>query len=473
LTTIPRCPLVVELSPPPDAEDLFLRLAGLPHVLFLDSALRDPLLGRYSFLSADPWDYFETSPDDADSLGELARRMAAFQASPLPGLPPFQGGAAGLLAYDLGRQLEKLPAPAVDEFRLPAMAIGLYDVVAAFDHLDGRFWIVSQGFPERQPEARWLRARRRLKQFQDWLAAPAAFDCRRPGHAQLADLRPGDLAPCRQVPGREGLWSNFSESAYLEAVRRAIDYIYAGDVFQVNLAQRLLARAADDSVALYLRLRKRNPAPFAGYFDLGAFQIASASPERFLQVVDRQVETRPIKGTRPRTSRPEADRWAGEELLGNEKERAENVMIVDLLRNDLSRVCRPESVYVSQLCRLESYAFVQHLVSAVRGVLREGCGPIELVRAAFPGGSVTGAPKVRAMEIIAQLEPTARGPYCGSLGYLGFDGSLDLNILIRTITAGCGWWQAPVGGGIVAQSEPRREYEETWHKAEGLLRAMW
>jgi para-aminobenzoate synthetase component 1 len=241
----------------------------------------------------------------------------------------------------------------------------------------------------------------------------------------------------------------------------------------VNLAQRLLARAADDSVALYLRLRKRNPAPFAGYFDLGEFQIASASPERFLRVADGQVETRPIKGTRPRTSRPEADLVAGDELLANEKERAENVMIVDLLRNDLSRVCRPESVFVSQLCRLESYPFVQHLVSAVRGTLREGCGPIDLLRASFPGGSVTGAPKVRAMEIIAQLEPTARGPYCGSLGYLGFDGSMDLNILIRTITAGRGWWQAPVGGAVVAQSQPQREYEETWHKAEGVLRAMW
>ena len=334
-----------------------------------------------------------------------------------------------------------------------------------------------------------LRARRRLAEFQDWLTAPAAFNPAArvwdgvaaganrgsvsPAAAGTCGSRPGDLAPCHQVPGRQRLWSNFSESTYLEAVRRAIDYIYAGDVFQVNLAQRLLARAADDSVALYLRLRKRNPAPFAGYFDLGTFQIASASPERFLRVADRQVETRPIKGTRPRTSQPEADLLAGDELRGNEKERAENVMIVDLLRNDLSRVCRPESVCVSQLCRLESYPFVQHLVSAVRGTLRQGCGPIELLRASFPGGSVTGAPKVRAMEIIAQLEPTARGPYCGSLGYLGFDGSMDLSILIRTITAGRGWWQAPVGGGIVAQSKPLREYEETWHKAEGLLRAMW
>ena len=184
------------------------------------------------------------------------------------------------------------------------------------------------------------------------------------------------------------------------------------------------------------------------------------------------METRPIKGTRRRTGEPIEDRRLADELRHSEKDRAENVMIVDLLRNDLSRVCRPESVRVSQLCGVETYPYVQHLVSAVRGELQGGYTPIDLLRAAFPGGSITGAPKVRAMEIIAELEPCARGPYCGSLGYLGFDGSMDLSILIRTITAGRGWWQLPVGGGIVAQSDPELEYEETWHKARGLLRAL-
>ena len=191
-----------------------------------------------------------------------------------------------------------------------------------------------------------------------------------------------------------------------------------------------------------------------------------------MKIQQRKVETRPIKGTRPRTARAEADLYAGDDLKQSGKDRAENVMIVDLLRNDLSRVCRPESVQVTQLCELESYQFVQHLVSAVVGELREDASAIDLLRAAFPGGSITGAPKVRAMEIIAELEPTSRGPYCGSLGYLGLDGSVDTSILIRTITAGRGWWQAPVGGGIIAQSVAQREYEETWHKAEGLLRAM-
>jgi para-aminobenzoate synthetase component 1 len=258
----------------------------------------------------------------------------------------------------------------------------------------------------------------------------------------------------------------------LRAIERAIEYIRAGDIFQVNIAQRLLAAARDDSVSLYLRLRKRNPATFAGYFDLGDTQIISASPERFLRVTAGKVEARPIKGTRLRTALPEADLFAADEMLASEKDRAENVMIVDLLRNDLSRVCRGDSVRVTQLFRLETYEYVQHLVSVVCGTLAEGRTALDLVRAAFPGGSITGAPKVRAMEIIAELEPTARGAYCGALGYLGFDGTLDTTILIRTITAARGWWQAPVGGGIVAQSVPEREYEETWHKATGLLRAI-
>ncbi|OHB73638.1 MAG: hypothetical protein A2V70_04760 [Planctomycetes bacterium RBG_13_63_9] len=281
-----------------------------------------------------------------------------------------------------------------------------------------------------------------------------------------------ELTVQHSVAGPAGLTSNFSKSGYLRAVQRAIEYVYAGDVFQVNLAQRLLMPAGDDSVSLYLRLRRCNPAPFAGYFDLGDFQVVSASPERFLRVCDGEVETRPIKGTRQRTNMQQFEHLAATELHQSEKDTAENVMIVDLLRNDLSRVCRPESVCVSQLCQVETYQYVLHLVSAVRGRLREGCSPVDLLRAAFPGGSITGAPKVRAMEIITELEPTARGAYCGSLGYLGFDASLDLSILIRTIAAGRGWWQAPVGGGVVAQSVPELEYEETWHKAEGLIRAF-
>ena len=458
--------------PSPRPEEIFLRLCRRRHGLFLDSALQEPLLGRYSFVAADPFDYIELPADGSDALGQLAGRLARWKSATVAGLPPFQGGAAGLFSYDLGRSLETLPRPAIDEFHVPAMAVGLYDVVVAFDHLQQRSWIISQGLPELEPARRRQRAATRLGQVRDWLADAGSAADRASACAARPEIHPDQLAPQYPV-GKIGLLtSSFSKRLYLQAVERAIEYIYAGDIFQVNLAQRLLHPATDDPVSLYLRLRGRNPAPFAGYFDLGGFQVLSASPERFLQVAQGRVETRPIKGTRRRVDEPEVNRAAGSELCASEKDRAENVMIVDLLRNDLSRVCRPESVFVSQLCGLESYQYVLHLVSAIRGQLRDECTAIDLLRAAFPGGSITGAPKVRAMQIIAELEPTARGAYCGSLGYLGFDGSMDLNILIRTITAGRGWWQAPVGGGIVAQSVPELEYEETWDKAEGLLRAL-
>jgi para-aminobenzoate synthetase component 1 len=259
---------------------------------------------------------------------------------------------------------------------------------------------------------------------------------------------------------------------YEAAVSKIIEYIHAGDCFQVNLSQRLLAPLSDDPLELYGRLRQLNPAPFAAYFNLGDFQILCASPERFVRLANGEVETRPIKGTRPRGTTSAEDEALRRDLTSNPKDRAENVMIVDLLRNDLGKVCEYGSVQVPRVCEVESFQYVHHLVSTVRGRLRSDLGPLDLITAAFPGGSVTGAPKVRAMEIIAELEPTARGPYCGCLGWIGFDGSADMNILIRTFTAGRGWVQFPVGGGIVADSDPAREYEETLHKAAGLLQAL-
>jgi para-aminobenzoate synthetase component 1 len=469
--TVADLPLVEELSPAPDPEAAFQRFAGLPHCVFFDSARRERRLGRYSFLAADPFAFVHETVEQQGSLDRLRRSVDQYSAARVADLPPFQGGAAVMFDYDLGRQLERLPTPRADEFGVPAIAYGLYDVVLAWDHETNRAWLISQGFPEQQPAARRNRAAVRLREFHELLTRGGPIERQLPKSA-LPPVATGDLAPQFAVRGMAGLTSNFAPDAYLAAVRRAIEYVYAGDIFQVNLAQRLLHPAAAASPELYLRLRRRNPATFAAYFDLGDFQIASASPERFLQVVDGIVETRPIKGTRLRTSLPEVDMYSAADLFESEKDRAENVMIVDLLRNDLSRVCTDDSVYVPQLCTLESYEFVQHLVSAVSGKLRPGVTAVDALAAAFPGGSITGAPKIRAMEIIAELEPTARGPYCGSLAYLGFDGTMDSSILIRTITAGRGWWQAPVGGGITAQSDPQTEYEETWHKAEGLLRAL-
>jgi para-aminobenzoate synthetase component I len=470
-------PHVIELPGIPDVEQALLALADRPHALFLDSAQRHPQLGRYSFLAADPFEYLEVAADGQDALAELAVRLDRYRAQRQDDLPPFQGGAAGLLGYDLHRSLERIARPRFDEFAVPALAVGLYDVVLAIDHLTDRAWIISQGFPEQQPQRRASRARRRANEFRGWLDAkphapmvPATQIDN--SHGAVGPVVHDQLAPQFPVPGLAGLTSNFAADDYRRTVERVVDFIVAGDVFQVNLAQRLLYPAVDQPARLYLRLRHRNAAPFAGYFDLGEFQIVSASPERFLSVRQGRVETRPIKGTRRRMGRPEADLFAADDLQQSEKDRAENVMIVDLLRNDLSPVCLPDSIGVPQLCGLEIYPYIQHLVSVVTGTLRPEATVVDLLRSSFPGGSITGAPKVRAMQIIADLEPTARGAYCGSLGYLGFDGTTDLSILIRTITAGRGWWQLPVGGGIVAQSEPCREYEETWHKATGLIRAL-
>lgn len=451
--------LVEELCPAPSAWDVALRLSDRPHLLFLDSALPGGELGRYSFVAADPFAWIDGGPLTA--LDDVLRRH---RLDPLPGLPPFQGGAAGLFGYDLCHQIERLPRPRFDEFGVPPLAVGLYDCVVSFDHQAGRAWVLSTGLPERGT-ARVARARRRLRDVRSRLERPPSPLVWSPGLA----LQPAAYQP---LPGWPGVGSSFTPDGFRAAIARAIEYVHAGDCFQVNLAQRLLAPLREHPLALYDRLRRVNPAPFAGYLDLGRFALASASPERFVRLDRGRVQTRPIKGTRPRGATPEEDEARAGELLASPKDRAENVMIVDLLRNDLGRVCAFGSVRVEALCRLESYRTVHHLVSEVSGTLAAGKGAVDLLRAAFPGGSVTGAPKVRAMEIIAELEPTARGPYCGSLGYVGFDGAMDTSILIRTFTAGGGWLQFPVGGGIVADSDPASEYAETLTKAEGLLRAL-
>jgi para-aminobenzoate synthetase component 1 len=478
-------PLVAEISPAIDLPTALRAFADWPSLLLFDSALLREPVGRYSFLTADPFhiEMLSTAEVDCpasptasnanvasprlDPLSSVRKRLAQFAVETIPDLPPFQGGAAGLLAYDLGHAWERIPRPRHDEFELPALAVGLYDWVLAWDHVAGRCWIISQGFPETEPARREKRAADRLQQVRQTLTATSGKQPKK-----VAPTRPVTLYPQVAAPGLPELTSNSSRDGYLQAVARAIEYIHAGDIFQVNLSQRLLYPLRESPLELYLRLRERNPAPFAGYFAHDDWVIASASPERFVAVTEGEVETRPIKGTRRRPAAPEADLFTRDELRESEKDLAENVMIVDLLRNDLSRVCLPGTIRVPGLCRVETYETVQHLVSEVRGRLASGNSAWDLLAASFPGGSITGAPKIRAMEIIAELEPTARGPYCGSLFYVGFDGTADSSILIRTFTIRHGWIQCPVGGGIVAQSDPAGEYAETLHKAEGMLRAL-
>ncbi len=468
-------PLVEELTPAPTPWMVARGLADQPHLLVLDSATPGTVLGRYSFVTADPFAWLDARGRfvsegissgvgityEANPFDVLAGWLDRFRQPTLPDLPPFQGGAAGLFSYELGQHLERLPRPAIDEFEVPDLAVGFYDWVIAFDHAQHRAWVISTGLPDAEPIRR---ARQRLRRVRQLLSRPLP-----PLPRQAAwTVSPQAFHPLESVPG---VGSSFTRRGFIEAIACGIEYVHAGDCFQINLAQRLLAPWSAAPLELYHRLRTCNPAPFAGFFDLGGMAVVSASPERFVQVRQGTVSARPIKGTRPRGCSPEEDRRHAEQLLASPKDRAENVMIVDLLRNDLGRVCSFGSVRVESVCELESYATVHHLVSEVRGQLRPSLGPIDLLRAAFPGGSITGAPKVRAMQLIAELEPVVRGPYCGSLGYIGFDGSMDLSILIRTFTLAGGWVQFPVGSGLVADSDPEAEYHETLHKAAGLLRA--
>lgn len=393
-------------------------------------------------LKGDPWD-------------ALRAILAKYPQEHRPDLPPFQGGAAGFFAYDLNTTLERLPLPAISGQRLPQSILHFYDLVVCFDHRLGRCWIVSSGWPERDPGRRTERAGRRAHEF-------AALLARR-------------MSPPNNSTATVGSWhSNFSREGYIAAVQRVIDLILAGDVFQANIAQRFSARLSPsfDPLAFYCRLRSVNPAPFSALLRYGTLTIASSSPERFLKLDGQTVETRPIKGTIARSADATEDRCRAEALLASEKDRAENTMIVDLLRNDLSRVCTPDSVDVPALCNLESYASVHHLVSIVVGQLAEGQDAISALRACFPGGSITGAPKIRSMEIIAEIERVARQVYCGSIGFIGFNRCMDTNIAIRTVTMDDGQAVFHAGSGITAMSDPSAEYDETLAKAERIFDAF-
>ena len=489
-------PLVDNLGTAGDPIEVATRFLDLPYLLFLDSApgtaraADTHQLGRYSFLAADPARIVRSKgrrteiggpggpwmPVDADPLLHLRDVLAPFAAEPVSGLPPFQGGAAGYIGYDYGAVLERLPATRFDDLAIPDVMLALYDWVIAWDHRLETAWIVSTGLPERGA-ARAVRARERLALVRERLRGPARPAPRPPARAPATSSPPE--APSYPVLGVEGaapigLRSTFTHRGYLDAVTRVRDYIVAGDIFQANLSQRFQAPLTEPTFDLYARLRRGNPAAFAAYLDFGDVRVMSASPERFLRLDEngRHVETRPIKGTRPRGLGPMHDAALGRALSESDKDRAENVMIVDLLRNDLSRVCRPGTVRVPELFALEQHPTVHHLVSTVVGELDPAADAIDLLRAAFPGGSITGAPKVRAMEIIAELEPSQRGVYCGSIGYLSTTGAMDTSIVIRTYLALRGRVYFQAGGGIVADSDPELEYRETLDKARALIGAL-
>ncbi len=432
----------------------FAAFAGDPVAALLDSAAPAGGRGRNAYIAADPFRVLTWRWGDAgDPLALLAAGLAASPLAADPGLPPFQGGVVGFLGYELGGTLERLAPPASPGPALPDLFFAFYDTVAAFDLESRRAWVIAA---DAAPAGSRPPAGRRL----DALAARLA----------AAPAPPDD-------PETVSSWRAETPRADYEAkVERTVDYIRAGDIYQANLSQRFLAArpAGLTPYLLYRRARGLTPSPFAALLACGPGQaLVSASPERFLKVTaDGAIETRPIKGTRRRGADPAEDAALARDLVRSAKDRAENLMIVDLLRNDLSRVAVTGSVRVPTLCGLESFASVHHLVSVIEADLRPGLGPVDLLAAAFPGGSITGAPKIRAMEIIRELEPARRGPYCGAIAWIGFDGAMDSSIVIRTMVIDGDEIILQAGGGIVADSQAVAEYEETLDKAKPLMACL-
>lgn len=454
----------IEKIPFENSYKIFSHFARTHGSVFLDSALTDSHFGRYSFIGVDPFLILSSKNGHITLNGKsffgnpfwiLKEKLQEFPMTNHPNYPPFQGGAMGYFGYDLCHHLEKLPSNR-DDMSFPDLMIGFYDLVIGLDHFENEAWIFSSGFPEKKISEREIRAKNRIQWIKQKLSEP--INLMENVHSEKV----------------ENIISNFTQKAYEKSLQRTIDYIYSGDIFQANISQRFCCDRPKNfnSFHLYQRLRTFNAAPFGAFLNYDDLIIASASPERFLKLTDGKVETRPIKGTRPRGLTKEQDQNYAEELLTSEKDRAENVMVVDLLRNDLSRVCKDHSVTVEKLCILESYATVHHLVSVITGELKKELDAIDLLTATFPGGSITGAPKIRAMEIIAEIEPTQRGPYCGSIGYIGFNGDMDTSIVIRTFAIKNNKIIFQSGGGVVADSNPREEYKETLIKAKALRRTL-
>ena len=445
----------------------FLRIArGARQPFLLESVEGGEAIARYSFLGRDPAELVRATiggdaAPEGDPLRTLRQAMAGYRPVRMGDLPRFTGGAVGYLSYDVVRLLERLPRSAEDDLRVPDVLFGIYDTVLAFDHLKQRIQIVSNVMTEdagRRVPARALRgrydaARRRIEAIESLLQRPAASRARR--------------------RARRGRWSsNITESQYEENVKRAKDYIRAGDIFQVVLSQRFERSASAAPFAIYRALRRINPSPYMYYLDFGEVALAGASPEMLVRVEGDRIRTRPIAGTRPRGRNEDEDQALERELVDDPKERAEHVMLVDLGRNDLGRVSRPGTVEVSRLMDVERYSHVMHLVSEVTGKLRADRDAFDGLLACFPAGTVSGAPKVRAMEIIEELETTRRGPYAGAVGYVDFSGNLDSCITIRTTVMARGVAHVQAGAGIVADSIPEQEYRECLSKAGALIDAI-
>ena len=440
-----------------DSALLFDKIADEPWSVFIDSGLTPSIQGRYDILAARPevcittqdrktkiqtYSQSYTVPDSPFTV--LSELLSASRQS-IPDLP-FAGGAIGFLSYDLCRYMEKIPVIAKDDVGVPDMVMGIYSWMVVVDHKKKRAVLVGD--------------RSRTRAHRDWdklvklFAAPST-------HSKYREFRVNTQAT-----------SNMTREDYMRAFGQIKDYILQGDCYQVNLAQRFVADVEGDPWAAYRTLRKMNPSPFGAYMNYPDLQVLSNSPEQFLSVRGNTVKTKPVKGTRPRSSDPLKDRHLALELAESLKDQAENLMIVDLMRNDISKNCALGSVQVPKLFDIESFPNVHHMVSTITGKLPEQRSALDLLRGCFPGGSITGAPKIRSMEIIEELEPHRRGVYCGSIGYIGFDGNMDMNIAIRTILHRQQKMYFFAGGGIVQDSNSCAEYQETFDKAAAMMRLL-
>jgi para-aminobenzoate synthetase component 1 len=449
-------PLIHPLPYVKDSATVFAALSAQPWSVFLDSGFPFSTQGRYDIIASEPVTTLVTkglettvtvagnsSVSTADPFVLLKQYLLSDAGHAFAELP-FTGGAIGYFSYDLARRLEKLPVLARDAEQLPEMVIGIYHWAVVVDHLQQHCWLVGQQLDAQE----WQRL---IARFSDLPALPAKAEEFKITGAIVANMDP---------------------ARYHEAFNKIKGYLKEGDCYQVNLAQRFSAPCRGNPWVAYQRLRSVNAAPFSAYLNLPDVQILSSSPERFLKVTAGVVETKPIKGTRPRKRTPLEDQAQVQALANSEKDQAENVMIVDLLRNDMSKNCRTGSVKVPKLFAIESYATVHHLVSTVTGVLDAGQHALDLLRSCFPGGSITGAPKIRAMQIIEELEPHRRGVYCGAIGYIGFNGNMDTNIAIRTLVHSKQTIRCWAGGGIVYDSVMEDEYQESFDKADVMLKLL-
>jgi para-aminobenzoate synthetase component 1 len=447
---MPSTPQLYSLPYLFDSARLFSAIAAQPWSIFLDSGLAEKRQGRYDIFATDPECTLithgaetqvcsgnNTQVSTQDPFALIKQKLTVQKSFPEV---PFNGGAMGYFAYDLGRQLEKLPNLTADAEHIPDMAVGIYQWAVVVDHQEQKSYLVGCADSEHQWQVL-------IEQFSVYPEA----------------------TPVDKFQVTSPVQANMSEENYAQAFAKIKKYLQEGDCYQVNLAQRFVANCQGDPWTAYQQLREINSAPFSGYFNVPGVQVLSSSPERFLKVYQGMVEAKPIKGTRPRKENEQENQQQIDALQNSHKDRAENVMIVDLLRNDISKNCMPSSVQVPKLFEIESYTTVHHLVSTVTGQLNERYHALDLLRSCFPGGSITGAPKIRAMEVIEELESHRRGVYCGAIAYIGFDGNMDSNIAIRTLVHSEQTIRFWAGGGIVNDSVLEEEYQECFDKAAAML----